>query len=235
MIKFKDISIGFSELLFEIKNLQLEKGKLIVLIGPNGAGKTTFFNTLLGNQPELAGQIDLWGKPLKDHSVKEKTTTFGFVPSRFAGVQHLSVRELIAMGRAPYTNILNRLNKEDIRIVDEVVRQLGLEDLQHKSSVEVSDGERQIAMIGKAITQSTSVILLDEPTAFLDYSNRKKVLKLLSNLASIEDKLIVVSSHDIELCMEYADEIIAVDNQHKKLLKFNSPFDKKEIIGLIFD
>ncbi len=235
MIKFRDISIGFNELLFEIQDLELEKGKLIVLIGPNGAGKTTFFNTLLGTQPELDGQIDLLSKPLKEYSAKDKTSTFGFVPSRFAGVQHLSVRELVALGRAPYTNILNRLSKKDNRIIDEVVRKLGLEELQHKSSVEVSDGERQIAMIGKVLTQSTSVILLDEPTAFLDYSNRKIVLKLLSNLASIEDKLIVVSSHDIELCIEYADEIIAVDSKHRKLLKFDNPFDKQAIIDLIFD
>jgi len=235
MIKFKNISVGFSESLFEIKDLELEKGKLVVLIGPNGAGKTTFFNTLLGTQSELRGQIHLSDKPLTDYSAKQKTSIFGFVPSRFVGVQHLSIRELIAMGRAPYTNILNRLSKNDNQIIDEVIDQLGLQELQHKSSTEVSDGERQIAMIGKVLTQSTSVILLDEPTAFLDYSNRKKVLKLLRDLALIKEKLIVVSSHDIDLCMDYADEIIAIDSHDKQLLHFDTPFIKKEIIDLIFD
>jgi iron complex transport system ATP-binding protein len=90
-------------------------------------------------------------------------------------------------------------------------------------------------MIGKVLTQSTSVILLDEPTAFLDYSNRKKVLKLLRDLALIKEKLIVVSSHDIDLCMDYADEIIAIDSHDKQLLHFDTPFIKKEIIDLIFD
>lgn len=235
MIKFKDISVGFNETLFGIDDLELSKGRLVVLIGPNGAGKTTFFNTLLGVQPALNGEIEFNDKPLKSFSRNEKTSTFGFVPSRFPGVQHLSVRDLVAMGRAPYTNILNRLSKDDKAIIDEVINQLSLEELQDKSSVEVSDGERQITMIGKVLTQSTEVILLDEPTAFLDYSNRKKVLRLLKDLAKQQEKLIIVSSHDIELCMEYADEIIAIHSDRKELIRFDSPFEKEKIIDAIFD
>jgi len=107
--------------------------------------------------------------------------------------------------------------------------------LQDKSTSEVSDGERQIAMIGKALAQSTEVILLDEPTAFLDYTNRKKVLSILSDLAKEENKLIIISSHDLELCMQYAQEIIAIDQKTKSLLHFNSPFQPKRIIQRIFE
>ena len=184
---------------------------------------------------ELSGYISLNNRSLHTLSQKEKTAAFGFVPSRFAGVQHLSVRDLVAIGRAPYTNILNRLGKDDHKVVDEVLDQLNLKALQYKSSVEVSDGERQIAMIGKVLAQSTDVVLLDEPTAFLDYSNRKKVLNLLKDLAHEQNKLIIVSSHDIELCMEYADEIIAIHAEKKELVQFNSPFDRKQIVDLIFD
>lgn len=235
MIKLKDISIGFKDTLFNIEDLELFKGKLVVLIGPNGSGKTTFFNTLLGVQPALSGKIKLNNQALISQDRGKKTSALGFVPSRFEGVEHLTVRELIAMGRAPYTNMLNRLSKKDNEIIDKVIEQLNLLELQHKSSLEVSDGERQIAMIGKVLTQSTDAILLDEPTAFLDYSNRIKILKLLKDLAELKEKLIIVSSHDIELCMEYADEIIAIESTKKEMIRFELPFDKHSIIDQIFD
>lgn len=235
MVTFKNISIGYNKSLFTIEDLKLSKGNLVVLIGTNGSGKTTFFNTLLGVQRPIQGTIEVDGITVTSLSKVKKTSLFGFVPSRFEGVQHLSIRDLVATGRAPYTNMLNRLRNEDNEVIDEVLNELNLSDLQGKSSAEVSDGERQIAMIGKVLAQSTKAILLDEPTAFLDYSNRKKVLTLLKDLAKKEDKLIIVSSHDIELCMNYADAIIAIDSSKKSLLTFDKPFQKDKIIELIFD
>jgi iron complex transport system ATP-binding protein len=235
MIEFKNISIGYNTSLFKIDHLHLLKGKLVVLIGPNGAGKTTLFNTLLGVQKPMSGTIEVDNVDFTRLDKGMKTKSFGFVPSRFAGVQHLSVRGLVAMGRAPYTNVLNQLNKKDNQIIDEVLELLNIRQLEDKSTTQVSDGERQIAMIGKVLAQSTQAILLDEPTAFLDYTNRKKVLSLLKELSQKEKKLIVVSSHDLELCMSYADEIIAIDANKKKLLKFTVPFEKDAIVDLIFD
>lgn len=235
MIEFENISIGYDNSLFRIDHLHLKKGKLVVLIGPNGAGKTTLFNTLLGVQKPISGTIKVGNVEYSRLDKRMKTKSFGFVPSRFGGVQHLSVRGLVAMGRAPYTNVLNQLNEEDNQIIDEVLELLSIRQLQEKSTIQVSDGERQIAMIGKVLAQSTQAILLDEPTAFLDYTNRKKVLSLLKELAQKEDKLIVVSSHDLELCMGYADEIIAIEANRKELLTFSAPFKKDEIVDLIFD
>ena len=235
MLVFKNISIGYKTPLFSIEELSLSKGKLVVLIGANGTGKTTFFNTLLGIHQPLNGQIELNKTPLFSINRAKRTATFGFVPSRFSGVNYLSVRELISTGRAPFTNVLNRLSKTDHEVVNDVISQLNLTELQDKSTSEVSDGERQIAMIGKALAQSTEVILLDEPTAFLDYTNRKKVLSILSDLAKEENKLIIISSHDLELCMQYAQEIIAIDQKTKSLLHFNSPFQPKRIIQRIFE
>lgn len=235
MIFLKDISIGHKEPLFKVNDLSLKVGELVVLIGPNGAGKTTFFNTLLGSHSTLSGSIQIDERKLNSYSPHEKTELFAFVPSRFNGVEHLSVRELVALGRAPYTNILNRLGKLDIQKIDQLLAMLKIDGIQDQLTTQISDGERQIAMIGKALAQSTRIILLDEPTAFLDYSNRKKVLQLLKDLSEQENKLILVSSHDIELCFSYADRIIAVDQKRKKLQEFLPPYSKKEIVNQIFE
>mgnify|MGYP001300613130 CR=1 FL=1 len=235
MIELKNISVGFKEELFTSKELVLSKGSMIVLVGPNGSGKTTLFNTILGQVQPLAGQITVNGRDINSLKIHDRSSLIGFVPSRFTGVDHLSVRELIAMGRAPYTNMLNRLKPEDHEIIDRVIQELELEHIQFKSSTEISDGERQIAMIGKVLAQKTSVILLDEPTAFLDYSNRNKVLKLLKELSERDDKLIIVSSHDIELCLKYADKVLAINKDEKRMMTFAPPYDNEKLIDQIFE
>lgn len=235
MIKLTDISIGHQRILFEIENLELNKGEMVVLIGPNGSGKTTFFNTLLGIQSPIKGSVMIEDRPLSSVAKQERTQQYGFVPSRFNGVSHLTVRELISLGRSPYTNMLNRLGDRDKKIVDEVLKTLRIEKLADQLTTQVSDGERQVAMIGKALAQETHSILLDEPTAFLDYSNRKRVLQLLQDLSHRENKLILVSSHDIELCLAYADRIIAIEHKQQRLQLFSPPYDKEKIVQLIFD
>ncbi|MGM0480105.1 MAG: ABC transporter ATP-binding protein [Bacteroidota bacterium] len=235
MIRLNEITIGHRHPLFEVEKLDLQRGQLIVLIGPNGAGKTTFFNALLGIHPTLKGEIMIHGKALSTLNRRSKNQLFGFVPSRFSGVQHLTLRELIALGRAPYTNMLNRLSEKDHAIIDEVLNTLSIDHLGDKNTLEVSDGERQIAMIGKVLAQSTKAILLDEPTAFLDYSNRKKILALLKKLAHQENKLVIISSHDIDLCMEHADEILAIRKSEQSLKRYMPPFEKDRIVSEIFD
>lgn len=235
MIELNDISVGHQKKLFHADNLIFEAGQLIVLIGPNGSGKTTFFNTLLGTHPVLSGEITVRGKELAKLSKIDRVKSFALVPSRFNGVDHLTVRQLIALGRSPYTNMLNRLNREDNRKVDEVMEQLNIGHLANMPTTQISDGERQIAMIGKALAQGTSCVILDEPTAFLDYSNRKKVLQLLKELVIEEHKLILVSSHDIELSLQYANQVIAINKNSGVLCRFNPPFQKDEITSSTFD
>ncbi len=241
MLKFKDIHIGFGKtkrsqknLLFQTGNIELNQGDFIAVIGPNGSGKTTFFNTVLGLQNTLKGEIIFKGMDWEAVDRKEKTKILSFVPSKFLGVNNLSVYDLIAMGRAPYTNILNQLTRKDREIVDKVIQELNLKHLIYDNTLSLSDGERQTAMIGKALAQEANIMILDEPTAFLDYKNRRKVLELLKGIVSRNKQLILISSHDLDLCFQYCNRVIAIDIKKKRLLNFEAPFNKDKIIQEVF-
>lgn len=241
MLKFENLHIGFKKtkrsqkrVLFETGSIQFNPGEFIAVIGPNGSGKTTFFNTLLGLQDSLSGDILFEGKDWKEIDRKKKTKILSFVPSKFLGVNHLSINDLISMGRAPYTNILNQLTENDRKIISGVIEQLNLGQLLHKNTLSLSDGERQTAMIGKALAQEADIMILDEPTAFLDYNNRRKVLELLKEISKNNNQLIFISTHDLELCFHYCNRVIAIDTKTNKLLDFKAPFNKEEIIREVF-
>lgn len=241
MLKFEELHIGFvknkrkpSRTLFKTEGLAFKPGDFVAVIGPNGSGKTTLFNTILGEQQAIGGQISYKNTHWSTITREEKVKLMSFVPSKFNGVDNLNVYELIAMGRAPYTNILNQLTSEDHLVVEKVIAELGLQELAQKNTVHLSDGERQIAMIGKALAQQTGIMILDEPTAFLDYNNRRKVLQLLKEIALKNNQLIFISSHDLELCFEYCNRVVAIDIKAQMLLDFNAPFISKEIIESVF-
>lgn len=235
MLVLDNLHIGYKSVLFEVSDLKLSTGQLVSLIGPNGSGKTTFLNTILGITKPLNGEVLVENESISEISKAIKVKLLSHVASKFDGVSHLTVYELIAMGRAPYTNMLNRLTSEDHKIVSEIIQKLNLTELQSESTTNISDGERQIAMIGKALAQETKMIILDEPTAFLDYSNRLKVMKLLKNISINENKLIVISTHNIEICLEFSNVILAVDNKNRTLRKYMDKVSKEELISDVFN
>lgn len=235
MITFKNIAIGYRNPLFEVEELTLKPGQLVSLIGPNGSGKTTFLNTLLGIIKPLHGDISVDGQPIESMRQMDRVKTFSHVSSKFEGVSHLTVFELIALGRAPYTNLLNVLRPEDHEIINSIIEQLGLTHLKDKFTTSISDGERQIAMIGKALAQQSKIIILDEPTAFLDYANRIKIIKLLKDIALNHSKVILLSTHNIELGITYSDTILAVTTKNNFLKVYTPDIEKEFLIKEVFD
>jgi len=241
MLQFKDTHIGYydaksrkQQLLFKLEELTFKKGEFIAVIGPNGAGKTTFFNTLIGSQQSQGGKISFCDQNWLTIPRHKRVKALSFVPSKFEGVNHLTVYDLIAMGRAPYTNMLNKLTDHDHAVIEEIIDQLNIQHIIHKNTLRISDGERQIAMIGKALAQETDIIILDEPTAFLDYNNRRKVLNILQKIAKKQQKLIFLSSHNLELCFSYCSRVIAIEIEEKKMIDWLAPFDKEGIIQRVF-
>jgi iron complex transport system ATP-binding protein len=235
MIDLKQIEIGHKTHLFSIDNIQLLKGKMYALIGANGSGKTTFLQSIIGINKPLKGEVIISGEPILKLNRIQKAKTISFVGSKFDGVDYLKTKDFIALGRTPYTNALGRLNKFDLEVVNETIELLQLQVLQDKFTTELSDGERQLSAIARAITQQTDIIILDEPTAFLDYANRKKVMGLMKKISIELNKCVIVSSHDLELCLESEIDLLVVNKKRKELTfyKANS-LTKSELIEIGF-
>ena len=211
-LELRDLYIGYAEdanrhIVAEELNASLPKGTMACLVGANGVGKSTLMRTLSGFQPALRGEVRIEGRALEEYTPRELSEKIGVVLTERESVPELTVEEVVAIGRAPYTNFWGRLTAADHRAVDEAIALVGIEHLRHKKIGRVSDGERQKAMIAKALAQQTSVILLDEPTAFLDYGSKVAVMRLLRRLAHEEGKAILLSTHDLEIAFQTADEV----------------------------
>ena len=188
-------------------NATLHAGELCCLLGANGAGKSTLLRTLAAFQPSLSGQIFLEGKLLTDIPPRQLSTQIGIVLTDRIRTAGTTVRDMVAMGRSPYTNFWGRLTDEDYRHVDEAIRQVGIEALVDRQLATLSDGERQKVMIAKALAQQTPIILLDEPTAFLDFPSKVETMLLLSRLAHEMGKCIFLSTHDLDMALQTADRL----------------------------
>ena len=188
MLELHDLYIGYSDddhrrIVAETLNASLPCGVLTCLIGANGVGKSTLMRTMAGFQPALRGEVRIDGKPIAAYSPKELSEHIGVVLTEKNMPADLSIEEVVGLGRSPYTNFWGTLKEADRRIVDEAISLVGLEPLRHRKIHQVSDGERQKAMIAKALAQQTPIVFLDEPTAFLDYPSKIAMMQLLRLLA----------------------------------------------------
>ena len=235
MIQLQNIDIGFHEKLFEIENLSLEKGSVYVLIGANGKGKTTLLKTLIGEVKPLKGDVIINKKRLKEMSRLDKSKYLSFVGSKQQDVDFLKVNEYVSLGRVPYTNLLGSKTLNDTEKVKVALETLEITHLQDKFTNALSDGEKQLAAIAKAIAQETDIIILDEPTAFLDYANRVLVLNLLKEIAVSLNKVVLFSSHDIDTVLEQEVKLLIIDKANKKLKSFiPNLLSKEDVIRMAF-
>ena len=215
MIELKELTIGYAQknntkIVASGINATLHSGRLTCLIGANGIGKSTLLRTLSAFQPPLSGEIFIDSEspiPLSTLTDKQLSRLIGVVLTEKPDVQNMTVFELVGLGRSPYTGFWGRLNEDDKEVVKESLRLVGIESLQDRLIQTLSDGERQKTMIAKALAQQTPVIYLDEPTAFLDYPSKVEMLTLLRHLARETGKTIFLSTHDMELALQIADEL----------------------------
>lgn len=242
MIELKDLTIGYAQknntkVVASNINATLHSGRLTCLIGANGIGKSTLLRTLSAFQPPLGGEIfiDIESPiPLSTLTDKQLSRLIGVVLTEKPDVQNMTVFELVGLGRSPYTGFWGRLNEEDKEVVKESLRLVGIESLQDRLIQTLSDGERQKTMIAKALAQQTPVIYLDEPTAFLDYPSKVEMLTLLRHLARETGKTIFLSTHDMELALQIADELwlmTATSSDTAETPSGDSPENTALIIG----
>lgn len=186
---------------------ELSSGELTCLLGANGAGKSTLLKTLAGFQPALGGELTLFGKSLKDYTLKELALQMGIVLTEKGDLRNMTVWELVSLGRSPYTGFWGRLSARDRQQVADALGLIGIAHLSQRLVHTLSDGERQKAMIAKVLVQQTPIIFLDEPTAFLDFPSKVELMLLLRRLSREMKKTIFLSTHDLELALEIADKI----------------------------
>lgn len=183
------------------------KGELVAIIGENGVGKSTLLRTIAGFQPPISGDIRICGKPISRYREKDLALLMSFVSTEIIRVSNLSVFDLVSLGRYPHTNWFGKLLEEDMNMIEEAISSVGLRGYENRMVNHLSDGERQKVMIARTLAQNTDIIVLDEPTAFLDLSNKYEIVHILHRLASDKGKTILFSTHDLTTAIAESDRL----------------------------
>ncbi len=191
--------------------IELCRGDFAIMVGANGAGKSTLLRTLAGIQPRLGGTLAIDGTDPADMSAGELARHVAIVFTERGGGGGLTVREFVSLGRQPHTGFFGRLSPQDRRIITDAISLVGIPHLADKFLAQISDGERQKAMIARAVAQDTPIVMLDEPTSFLDAASRIETIGTLAKMAHETGRTILLSTHDIRHALALADTVIVVD------------------------
>lgn len=208
MLEIRDVTAGYGKrAVVSGVSAQVGCGEVVTLLGANGTGKSTLLRALSGDMAPMAGEVRVMGRRLADMGRGELARHVSLVTTERETDGNLRVEEVVEMGRYPYTGFFGRLGREDREAVEGALAAVGGDGLRGRRMEGLSDGERQKVMIARALAQATPVILLDEPTAFLDVASRVEVLALLRRLAAEEGKGVVLSSHDVASALDLSDGI----------------------------
>ncbi len=214
ILTIQNLTIGYKKQnpLAQNINIDAPSGQAIALIGDNGEGKSTLLRTIALLQKAKSGEILLDGTSLSTMPVTQRAKLISFVSTERITIAYTTVRQIVELGRIPFSTWSGKISKEDTFIVDEALELTQTTQLQNRTIDTLSDGQRQRVLIARALAQTTPVLLLDEPTAFLDPKNRKLVIELLNTIASQTNKIIIYSTHEVELCQALGSKIWQLEN-----------------------
>lgn len=213
MIELKNFSIGFKSMkLLDNVSTIFPGGELTAMIGRNGSGKSTLLKAICGLNYNYEGSIIIDSQDLRKISHQKLAKLISYVNTQRPRISNLQCQEMVALGRSPYTNWHGKLNPKDKEIIDKAIEMTGMQSHSSRYFNTLSDGESQKIMIARAIAQDTPIIILDEPTSFLDLPTRFELAKLLKRL-TIEGKTIIFSTHELDIALKFADNIALVHNQ----------------------
>ncbi len=213
----KKLAIGYyhkkqPQVILSDINFELEKGKLVCLLGKNGIGKSTLLRTISKVQPKLDGDLLIENESINSISAQELSKKMSLVLTERIPQSNLTVYELIALGRQPYTNWIGTITPEDKKQIQKAIELVHIENLVHDKCDELSDGQLQKVMIARSLAQNTSLIILDEPTAHLDIHHKMEVFSLLQTLVKELKKTVIISTHEVQLALQLADELWLLNN-----------------------
>ncbi|MBZ2169454.1 ABC transporter ATP-binding protein [Marinobacter sp. F4216] len=225
MSAFFDVSnlsvrIGETPILDNI-NLGFREGEVTALLGHNGSGKSTLLKVLARHQAPSRGQVSLEGQPVQKCGARAFARTVGYLPQHPPATDGLTVRELVNLGRYPWRGPLGRYKNEDHALIDQAIRDTGLQHFAHRAVDTLSGGERQRAWIAMLLAQQTRCLLLDEPISALDVKHQVETLRLVHRLAEQRDLTVIVVLHDVDLAARFCDRLVAV--KHGRLVADGTP------------
>ena len=221
-LKTENLSVGYSgKVLIHDINLSVERGKILTLIGPNGAGKSTILKTITKHLEKIAGVVTIENQNISKWSNKELAKRLSVMLTERISPELMTCEQVVAMGRYPYTNHFGALTPEDKRVVQESLRLVRAEELANRSFSDISDGQRQRIMLARAICQDPEIIVLDEPTSYLDIRHKIELLDILRKMAAEKNVAVVMSLHEIDLAAKISDQIICIKGDRIEL--FGTP------------
>lgn len=210
MLELNNISCGYNKMpIYEEINFTVHPGSIVCIMGRNGIGKTTLLKTILGSLNILNGSITLNGKDILSYSNKERAQQIGYVPQSHVPPFPYSVRDVVVMGRTPHLSIFSVPGDADYSQADEILKKIGIEYLKEKIYTEISGGERQLVIIARALIQNPKILIMDEPTASLDYGNQIKIINTIKAFAK-EKISVIMTTHHPEQAFECADLVVAM-------------------------
>jgi iron complex transport system ATP-binding protein len=222
ILSLKSLEIGYvsgrkKNILLPPLNASAHEGELIAIIGRNGIGKSTLLRTLAGIQQNLGGDVSYFGKNINEYSGSDLALKVGYISTEAVRVANMSVYDLVSIGRFPYTNWIGKINTDDHLIIMNALEMTSMSSFCHKYITELSDGERQKAMIARILAQDTGLMIMDEPTAFLDIGSKYEILHLMHQLTRNSGKTIIFSTHDLQSAVSQSDKIwLLLDEQLKE-------------------
>ncbi len=233
-VKAENLSVGYGKkIVLDGINIEILPGEVISVIGPNGAGKSTFLRTLSKELKPLYGNVTIAGEDILKMSGKDSARYISALMTGRNGGELMTVREVVSLGRYPYTDILGRLKENDISAVSDIAEKFRITDIMDEYFDELSDGQRQRVLLAKSVCQDADVLLLDEPTSYLDIKYKLELLSLLSLVAREKKMSIIMILHDLSLVRKYSDRIISVKNgKIDRFGKVEEVFTKEYISGL---
>ena len=234
MITLTDLCVGYGEsVIVKDINLHIAQGSIVSLIGANGSGKSTLLKTLTGGLKPIAGQVLLEGEPVETLGAKELSKKVAILMTNRFQSGWMTSREIVELGRYPYTNMIGKLSDADNRAVETTMELLNIAGLSHKLFNKLSDGQRQLVMLARAICQEPKVLIMDEPTSFLDINYKLELMKIVKKLSE-QGITIVMSLHELELAREISDRIVCIEGGRVFQTGTPSEIFSKKIIGEIF-